>query len=129
MKRTIFALCLLPLSFLSLAATTDLGPKGTLKFTLKISQGACELVKDSVEVDMGLAVLKKPVRIGTEINPTPFSIGLKNCSEVVRAYVTMDGTRPKSFCAGCGWRYRRWAENQNRCWSTTVSGKYNADTG
>ncbi|HCS1401213.1 long polar fimbrial protein LpfE, partial [Escherichia coli] len=41
---------------------------------------------------MGTAVLKKPVRIGTEINPTPFSIGLKNCSEVVRAYVTMDGT-------------------------------------
>lgn len=79
-------------SFSSFAATTDLGPKGTLKFTLKISQGACELVKDSVEVDMGTAVLKKPVRIGTEINPTPFSIGLKNCSEVVRAYVTMDGT-------------------------------------
>ena len=92
MKRTILALCLLPLSFSSFAATTDLGPKGTLKFTLKISQGACELVKDSVEVDMGTAVLKKPVRIGTEINPTPFSIGLKNCSEVVRAYVTMDGT-------------------------------------
>ncbi|SQD00713.1 LpfE protein precursor [Escherichia coli] len=114
MKRTILALCLLPLSFSSFAATTDLGPKGTLKFTLKISQGACELVKDSVEVDMGTAVLKKPVRIGTEINPTPFSIGLKNCSEVVRAYVTMDGNtqcrRLKSFCAGCGWRYRRWAE-------------------
>lgn len=50
MKRTILALCLLPLSFSSFAATTDLGPKGTLKFTLKISQGACELVKDSVEV-------------------------------------------------------------------------------
>lgn len=92
MKRTILALCLLPLSFSAFAATTDLGPKGTLKFTLKISQGACELVKDSVEVDMGTAVLKKPVRIGTEINLTPFSIGLKNCSEVVRAYVTMDGT-------------------------------------
>lgn len=92
MKRTILALCLLPFSFSSLSATTDLGAKGTLKFSLKISQGACELVKDSVEVDMGLAVLKKPVRIGTELNPTTFSIGLKNCSEVVRVYVTMDGT-------------------------------------
>lgn len=72
MKRTILALCLLPFSFSSLSATTDLGAKGTLKFSLKISQGACELVKDSVEVDMGLAVLKKPVRIGTELNPTTF---------------------------------------------------------
>ncbi|HAV2167791.1 TPA: long polar fimbrial protein LpfE [Escherichia coli] len=91
MKRTILALCLLPIS-LSTMALTDLGAKGDLKFTLQIRQGACELVKDNIEVDLGRAVLKQPVRIGTELNPTTFSIGLKNCSEVVRAYVTMNGT-------------------------------------
>lgn len=91
MKRTIFALCLLPLSFLSLAATTDLGPKGTLKFTLKISQVPANWSKTVLKSTWDQR-FSKSLRIGTEINPTPFSIGLKNCSEVVRAYVTMDGT-------------------------------------
>ncbi|MEC9494437.1 MULTISPECIES: long polar fimbrial protein LpfE [Escherichia] len=90
MKRRLFALLLLPVS-LSTMALTDLGAKGDLKFTLQIRQGACELVKENIDVDMGKAVLKRPVRIGSDLNPTPFSIGLKNCSEVIRVYVTMDG--------------------------------------
>lgn len=91
MKRTLLAICLLPFSF-STVALTDLGAKGDITFSLQIRQGACELVKENIDVDLGRAVLKQPVRIGSELNPTPFSIGLKNCSEVIRVYVSMDGT-------------------------------------
>lgn len=91
MKQTFIALCLLSVSS-STMALTDLGPKGDLKFSLQIRQGSCELVKENIDVEMGKAILNHPVILGRDMKPTPFSIGLKNCSDVIRAYVTMDGT-------------------------------------
>lgn len=90
MKCKTVALCLLALSS-SVMALTDLGAKGDLTFSLQIRQSACELVKENIDVEMGKAVLNHPVKTGEELNPTPFSIGLKNCSKVMKVYVTMEG--------------------------------------
>ncbi|HDR2892702.1 TPA: long polar fimbrial protein LpfE [Enterobacter asburiae] len=75
-----------------LAATTDIGEGGQLNFSISIRQGTCELEEDSIEVDMGTTMLALPVRVGREFNQKPFSIGLKNCSNVLRTYITMKGT-------------------------------------
>ncbi|UUR72437.1 long polar fimbrial protein LpfE [Enterobacter asburiae] len=84
--------CGLLVSTVAMATPLNIGSAGDVHFTISIRQGTCELEKDSIDVDMGSVVLQKPVRVGKELNQQSFSIGLKNCADVARAYVTMDGT-------------------------------------
>ncbi|MBB1202345.1 long polar fimbrial protein LpfE [Enterobacteriaceae bacterium 89] len=90
MKPTI--LLLLSLCASSVSAMTDLGSPGDIHFTISIRESACELTQKSIEVEMGSVLLPRPVTAGRELNQEPFTIGLENCSNVVRAYVSFDGT-------------------------------------
>lgn len=84
--------CGLLVSTVAMATPMNIGSAGDVHFTISIRQGTCELVKDNIDVDMGSVVLQRPVTVGRELNQQSFSIGLKNCADVARVYVTMDGT-------------------------------------
>lgn len=70
----------------------NIGSAGDVHFTISIRQGTCELEKSNIDVNMGTITLSKPAIVGRELNQQAFSIGLKNCQDVARVYVTMDGT-------------------------------------
>lgn len=76
----------------SLAAKSNLGSPGELHFALTVKQGTCELESDNILVEMGSMQLQRPPKVGRILGEKTFKIGLKDCGDVVRAYVTMDGT-------------------------------------
>lgn len=90
----------------STMATQNIGSAGDVHFTISVRQGTCELQKENIEVDMGSVFLTRPITVGRELNRKPFSIGLKNCANVVKTYVTMDGladaTDPTLFALDSG---------------------------
>lgn len=89
-----------------LMAMQNIGSGGDVHFTISIRQGTCELQQENIEVEMGSVFLTKPFAVGRELNHKAFSIGLKNCANVVKTYVTMDGlangTDPTMFALDAG---------------------------
>ncbi|MCX4180294.1 long polar fimbrial protein LpfE [Enterobacter sp. HSTU-ASh6] len=88
------------------AVPVNIGSAGDVHFTISIRQGTCELEQDNIEVDMGSVILPRPVQAGRELNQKAFTIALKNCTNVARTYVTMDGladsTDPRFFALDSG---------------------------
>lgn len=76
----------------AMAVPANIGSAGDIHFTITIRAATCELVNDNIEVDMSTVMLKRPVRVGVELNQKNFSIGLKDCAYASKAAVTMDGT-------------------------------------
>lgn len=107
MKIRILLACYVMLTaFPVMSEQTNIGSAGDIHFSITINQGACELEKENIDVDMGSVTLQKPARVGRELNQKKFSIGLVNCENVARAYVTMDGiadsTNPNLFALDSG---------------------------
>lgn len=91
MKRSLITLALLILPVLNAAAWTSIGKPGELHFSITINQPTCELVDAALEVDLGTMTLHEHRIAGDTLGRKAFSIGLKECGDVARAYVKMDG--------------------------------------
>lgn len=102
---TFMPACLL-LTASAMAAPTNIGSAGDIRFTITIKAATCELESDNIDVNMDTVVLTRPVRVGKELNQKSFSIGLKDCAYATKAYVTMDGaadaTNPSLFALESG---------------------------
>jgi len=80
------------LSAFNALAWTNIGAPGELHMTITIKQPTCELEDLAQEVDLGTMYLNSHRLPGDTLGQKAFTIGVKNCGDVVRAFVKMDGT-------------------------------------